>query len=406
MEIQFEGENKSVFLTEFFDSTKNKVQIKELMDKYTKINAEFDEQNKKVTIIKLTSDEILLKKAISDLNLSSNHLGLLLRKPNLKYSNSSRDVDLLQDILIKLGASNSNEKITFRGLANGYYGLNTKAGIIALTQSVNLNGVTGNEVTENIWLNIISLLKSYNNAPLIGKSAIQNAINSKQSNELIKLAIRELGIVDDPQHNWFFNLLKNKPIISDSGQGNNEANIRLVNTIYAKLGFGVTEGDKNYSAKSIACTQAIIEYINIHKHTQISKTGINGIDKYIWPNAIQEIMIEYAKSNEAGRQAIKAELARLYHIEYAKIQPNCFTEDTFIDVKEGHRRICDIKKGDEVYSENPATGEKGLKRVTKVYDDKFTNTLRHIMVKDRDIRTTRKHPFYVIDQRMGRSKKT
>ena len=40
----------------------------------------------------------------------------------------------------------------------------------------------------------------------------------------------------------------------------------------------------------------------------------------------------------------------------------CFTEETPILTKNGYKPIKEIEIGDEVYSENPDTGEKGLKR--------------------------------------------
>ncbi len=192
VEVQFEGENKSVLLTEFSDNTRSKVKIRHLMDVYGKIITEFDEKSQKATIRKLTPEEAL-----------------------------------------------------------------------------------------------------------------------------IILAIRGVGI-DDP-NNWFFNLLKNRPIISDFGTGNNESDIKLLNSIYAKLGLDVSEKDKTYSAKSIAYTQAIIEYVNIYKNKTISKTGINGIDAVIWPNAIQEIMIEYANLDNSRRLDLKGELTKLYNDELIKL---------------------------------------------------------------------------------------
>ena len=72
----------------------------------------------------------------------------------------------------------------------------------------------------------------------------------------------------------------------------------------------------------------------------------------------------------------------------------CFTEDTLIEIKNGHKKILEIKEGDEVYSENPETGEKGLKKVSKVIKNEV-KFLRHIFVDDKEIKVSRRHPFYV-----------
>jgi RHS repeat-associated protein len=72
----------------------------------------------------------------------------------------------------------------------------------------------------------------------------------------------------------------------------------------------------------------------------------------------------------------------------------CFTEDTLIIVKNGAKLIKDIEIGDEVYSANPETGEKGLKKVTNVFVSE-TNVLVHVFTGNEEIRTTLGHPFWV-----------
>jgi len=72
----------------------------------------------------------------------------------------------------------------------------------------------------------------------------------------------------------------------------------------------------------------------------------------------------------------------------------CFTEDTLIATEDGKKQIKDIQTGDEVYSANPETGEKGLKTVKNVYINE-TDTLIHLFAGDEEIRTTATHPFWV-----------
>jgi hypothetical protein len=73
----------------------------------------------------------------------------------------------------------------------------------------------------------------------------------------------------------------------------------------------------------------------------------------------------------------------------------CFTGDTLISTEDGLRAIQDIKVGDQVYSENPETGETGLKRVVKVLENEV-NVLVHIQVGEEEITTTLLHPFWVV----------
>ena len=73
----------------------------------------------------------------------------------------------------------------------------------------------------------------------------------------------------------------------------------------------------------------------------------------------------------------------------------CFAEDTLIKTDDGYKEIKDIEVGDLVYSEDPLTGEKGLKRVTNVFVNE-TSVIVRVYVGDEEIETTPTHPFWVI----------
>ncbi|WP_423230880.1 polymorphic toxin-type HINT domain-containing protein [Acetivibrio saccincola] len=73
----------------------------------------------------------------------------------------------------------------------------------------------------------------------------------------------------------------------------------------------------------------------------------------------------------------------------------CFTEDTLIKTEDGYKEIKDIEVGDLVYSEDPLTGEKGLKRVTNIFVNE-TSVIVRIYAGDEEIETTPTHPFWVI----------
>ncbi|MCM1500890.1 MAG: Hint domain-containing protein [Clostridium sp.] len=72
----------------------------------------------------------------------------------------------------------------------------------------------------------------------------------------------------------------------------------------------------------------------------------------------------------------------------------CFTGDTLVAAEDGDKRIDEISVGDSVWAEDTVTGEKVLKRVSKVYV-KETDHLIHIGTSTgEEIETTENHPFY------------
>jgi hypothetical protein len=75
----------------------------------------------------------------------------------------------------------------------------------------------------------------------------------------------------------------------------------------------------------------------------------------------------------------------------------CFTAETKVFTKDGYKNIQYIGVGDEVYSQDPETGEKGIKKVKNVYINE-TDTLIHVFAGKEEIRTTTEHPFWAIDK--------
>jgi hypothetical protein len=72
----------------------------------------------------------------------------------------------------------------------------------------------------------------------------------------------------------------------------------------------------------------------------------------------------------------------------------CFSGDTLIPMKYGYKEIKDIKVGDEVFSENQDTGEKGLKKVSNIFIND-TKVLIYVFVGQEEIKVTPSHPFWV-----------
>jgi RHS repeat-associated protein len=75
----------------------------------------------------------------------------------------------------------------------------------------------------------------------------------------------------------------------------------------------------------------------------------------------------------------------------------CFVAGTSVLTASGNVAIETIKSGDLVWSENPETGEKALKRVVQTFINE-TNELVHVYVDGEEIVTTPEHPFYVPQQ--------
>ena len=77
-----------------------------------------------------------------------------------------------------------------------------------------------------------------------------------------------------------------------------------------------------------------------------------------------------------------------------KITPQCFTAGTKIHAKDGFKNIESIKIGDYVWSENPETHEKALKKVNKIFVREKDSIIR-LSINGETIETTYEHPFYV-----------
>jgi RHS repeat-associated protein len=73
----------------------------------------------------------------------------------------------------------------------------------------------------------------------------------------------------------------------------------------------------------------------------------------------------------------------------------CFTGETLVKTKDGHKEIKDISVRDEVYSENVETGEQGYKKVKNIYVNE-ANILIHVKACGVEINTTEEHPFYAV----------
>jgi len=76
-----------------------------------------------------------------------------------------------------------------------------------------------------------------------------------------------------------------------------------------------------------------------------------------------------------------------------KVKGICFVAGTSVLASVGYVLIEDISVGDMVWSENPETGEKELKKVVQTFVNE-TDELVHVHVNGEKIITTPEHPFY------------
>ncbi|HBL84589.1 MAG TPA: hypothetical protein DDZ99_06745, partial [Clostridiales bacterium] len=90
------------------------------------------------------------------------------------------------------------------------------------------------------------------------------------------------------------------------------------------------------------------------------------------------------------------------NVEVSDIKPKpicntfnqCFVAGTLVSTENGNKPIEEIKAGDLVWSENPETGEKALKRVMQTFVNE-TDVLVHVFIGEQEIITTEEHPFWV-----------
>ena len=402
IEIRVTGQNENKYLKHFYKGDREFVRIKDLVDVIDGIDCYLDKGDNHIKITKLTQDDIQLQNAVKTLNLANEYFQLLKKKPYFRYMERSEEIVLLQDILIKLGLNLYDEQNVISGntRGKGFYGIETRSNIRGISKYLNsqnssIQVVSGDKMEREVWEEVLAkFLEIYSESDETKRASIRKIIDAERHKEDIKIMLDSIGLSCDEGYTSLFNerpsLQYNKSVINTY--------VQLFQNIYLRLGLDlkIQSSTGIYGDNTSLCTRAIAAQMGL------SEIDGRSIDKNVWDNGIVKLLKQYVNSDDNTRQLIRSQLEahRLEELakdeEKQKSGQNCFTEDTLIDIREGHRRIADIKEGDEVYSENPVTDEKGLKRVTRVFV-RESETLRHIVVKDRDIRTTRRHPFYVID---------
>ncbi len=96
------------------------------------------------------------------------------------------------------------------------------------------------------------------------------------------------------------------------------------------------------------------------------------------------------KSKPAKKKKYKKRKAK----KLKKSKAKCFVAGTLISTEKGFTPIEQIKPGDYVWSENPETNEKALKKVNKIFVREKDSIIR-LSINGEIIETTDEHPFYV-----------
>ena len=95
-----------------------------------------------------------------------------------------------------------------------------------------------------------------------------------------------------------------------------------------------------------------------------------------------------------GKQVLSAVKTYGKKVVCKVTKKGCFVAGTKVMTERGNVPIEDIKVGDLVYSENPETGERGLKTVVQTFINE-SSELVHVYIGGEEIVATPEHPFYV-----------
>lgn len=106
------------------------------------------------------------------------------------------------------------------------------------------------------------------------------------------------------------------------------------------------------------------------------------------------VVVKKSTQNKIRASAVKQEGKQVKRIQKRVDNVGCFTAGTKIHTKDGFKNIEAIKAGDYVWSENPETHEKALKKVKKIFVREKDSIIR-LAINGEVIETTHEHPFYV-----------
>ena len=120
----------------------------------------------------------------------------------------------------------------------------------------------------------------------------------------------------------------------------------------------------------------------------------DALEPIIGTNLIRDVVLSGSEEKyESYRLA--TDFAFTSILQAAAMSPGvCFVEGTLISTKEGLELIEEIRVDQQVWAEDPETGERALKRVVRTFLNE-SDELVHIKVNGETITCTPEHPFYV-----------
>lgn len=108
----------------------------------------------------------------------------------------------------------------------------------------------------------------------------------------------------------------------------------------------------------------------------------------------KQTVVAKKSTQEAFKKATAKKTAQTVKKQSKTLTPRCFVAGTKIYTEKGFKNIEAIKVGDYVWSENPETKEKALKKVKKIFVREKDSIIR-LAINGEVIETTDEHPFYV-----------
>ena len=108
----------------------------------------------------------------------------------------------------------------------------------------------------------------------------------------------------------------------------------------------------------------------------------------------KQTVVAKKSTQTAVKTSTAKKTAQTVKAEQKTAKAACFTAGTKIHTEKGFKNIEAFKAGDYVWSENPETKEKALKKVKKIFVREKDSIIR-LAINEEVIETTDEHPFYV-----------
>lgn len=163
-----------------------------------------------------------------------------------------------------------------------------------------------------------------------------------------------------------------------------------------KMAAAIVGGAALSAINPFKVVKAASKVVKVAKFTKKAKSGFSKLKaakRILKKPKLPKVKIKKCKP--------KVKRPKAKRVKKAKVKENkccgtngCFVAGTKVLTKKGFTPIEDIKPGDYVWSENPNTNEKALKKVKKIFVREKDSIIR-LRINGEVISTTEEHPFYV-----------